>query len=93
MSQTTRTSRLEVRIAPEVRAIVAHAAAMQGRSVSDFIAAAALEIAQRTIEEAQIIRLSIEDQERFANLLLDPPALSPALQSARADHEVLIRES
>lgn len=93
MSQTTRTSRLEVRIAPEARAIVAHAAAMQGRSISDFVVAAAQEVAHRTIEEAQIIRLSVEDQERFATLLLDPPALSSAMERAHIAHDHLIRES
>lgn len=93
MSDATRTSRLEVRIAPETHATVRHAAALQGRSISDFVVAAAQEVAQRTIEEAAIIRLSIEDQERFANLLLDPPVLSPAMERARAAHRRLIRDS
>ncbi len=93
MSQTSRTSRLEVRIAPEAHAAVRHAAALQGRSISDFVVAAAQEVAQRTIEEAAIIRLSIEDQERFANLLLDPLVLSPAMERARAAHRRLIRDS
>lgn len=92
MPQTTRTSRLEVRIAPEVRAIVGQAAALQGRSISDFVVAAAQEVAHQTIEENQIIRLSAEDQERFANLLLDPPSLTPAMEHARASHRRLIRD-
>ena len=69
------------------------AAEMQGRSVSDFVVAAAQEAAHRTIEEAHIIRLSIEDQQRFVDLLLNPPPLSPALQRARKAHARLIRES
>ncbi len=93
MPQTTRTSRLEVRITPETRAIVRQAAALQGRSISDFVVAAAQELAYKTIEDAQIIRLSAEDQERFANLLIDPPALAPAMERARASHAQLIRES
>ncbi len=93
MSQTIRTSRLEVRITPEIHAAVRHAAALQGRSISDFVVAAAQESARRTIEEAQIIRLSIEDQERFANLLLDPPPLPPAMEHARAAHGRLIRST
>ena len=66
---------------------------MQGRSISDFVVAAAQEAAHRTIEEANIIRLSIEDQQRFVDLLLDPPALSPAMERARKAHSRLIRES
>lgn len=93
MSESTRTSRVEVRIAPETRALVHHAAAPQGRSISDFVVAAAQEVARNTIEEAQIFRLSIEDQERFVHLLLDPAALSPAMERARAAHRRLIRET
>ena len=34
----------------------------------------------RTIEEAHRIRLSVKDQKRFAELLLNPPAMAPALK-------------
>ena len=57
-ADTTRTARVEARIAPEALAVVRRAAELQGRSVSDFLVAAALKDAQRTIEDAQIIRLS-----------------------------------
>jgi len=81
------------RIAPDALAVVKRAAELQGRSVSDFIVAAAQEAAHRTIEETSIIRLSIEDQQRFVDLLLNPPPLSPALERARKAHSRLIRES
>ena len=88
-----RTARIEARIAPEALAVVKHAAELQGRSLSDFVVAAAQEAAHRTIEEAKNIRLSIEDQRRFVELLLNPPPLSPALERARKAHARLIRES
>ena len=93
MAQTTRTSRIEARISPEGLAVVREAAFLQGRSISDFVVAAAQEAANKAIEDAYVIRLSIEDQERFANLLLDPPALTPAMERAREAHRALIRES
>ena len=93
MTPTTRTSRIEARIAPQALAIVKHAAELQGRSLSDFVVAAAEEMARRTIEDMTIIRLSVEDQHRFAELLLDPPALSPAMERARQAHAHLIRNS
>jgi uncharacterized protein (DUF1778 family) len=77
-----RTARVEARIAPDALAIVRRAAEIQGRSISDFLVAAALKDAQRTIEDAQIIRLSVDDQRRFAELLLNPPPLAPAMQRA-----------
>jgi uncharacterized protein (DUF1778 family) len=89
----TRSARIEARIAPDALAVVKRAAELQGRSISDFVVAAAQEAAHRTIEEANIIRLSIEDQKRFVDLLLDPPGLSPALKRARKAHARLIRET
>jgi uncharacterized protein (DUF1778 family) len=88
----TRTSRIEARIAPEALAAVRRAAEIQGRSVSDFDVAAAQEAAERTIEQTQILRLSLADQERVADLLLNPPKPSAALDRAFAAHRELIRD-
>lgn len=87
-----RTARLEARIAPDALRIVRRAAEIQGRSISDFVVAAAQEMA-RTIEDAQIIRLSADDQQRFVELLLNPPALAPALRRAKKAHARLIVSS
>jgi uncharacterized protein (DUF1778 family) len=91
-ADSTRTARVEARIAPEALAVVRRAAELQGRSISDFVVAAALKEAQRTIEEAQIIRLSVQDQdqERFADLLLNPPQLAPAMNRALKERKRLI---
>ena len=88
--ENTRTARLETRIATEALAIVKRAAEMEGRSVSDFIVSAAQEAARRTIEENQVIRLSVEDQTRFVDMLLNPPEPSAALKRAKAAHNALI---
>ena len=90
---TPRTSRLEARIAPEALAIVKRAAEMEGRSLSDFIVSAAQEAARRTIEENNVIRLSVEDQQRFVDMLLNPPESSAALKRAKAVHGELVLES
>jgi len=66
---------------------------LQGRSVSDFVVAAAFEAAHKTIEETHNIRLSMEDQRRFVELLLNPPPLSPAMKRAKSAHARLIRKS
>jgi uncharacterized protein (DUF1778 family) len=80
--EPTRTARIEARIAPDALAVVKRAAEIQGRSVSDFVVAAAEEAAHRTIEETQIIRLSVEDQRAFVEAVLNPPALAPAMERA-----------
>ncbi len=88
--ETNRTARVEARIAPDALAVVRRAAELQGRSVSDFLVAAALKDAHRTIEDAQIIRLSVEDQQRFADLLLNPLPLAPAMKRALKARQRLI---
>jgi len=89
-SQEPRTSRIEARIAPEALAIVRRAAEIQGRSISDFIVAAAQDAAQKTVAEVEVIRLSREAQEQVAALLLDPPPMADALLRAIERHRTLI---
>lgn len=92
-TEQNRTARIEARIAPDALVIVRRAAEIQGRSVSDFVVAAAREAASRTIEETQIIRLSMEDQRLFAEAILDPPPPSAALLRAAKAHRSLIKAS
>ena len=89
----SRTARIEARIAPGALRVVRRAAELQGRSISDFVVAAAQEVAHRTIDQAQVIHLSLEDQQRFVELLLNPPVLAPALKRARKAHSRLIASS
>ncbi|MFZ4541973.1 MAG: DUF1778 domain-containing protein [Rickettsiales bacterium] len=88
--ESMRTARVEARIAPESLELVRRAAELQGRSVSDFIVAAAQEAAFKTIEETQLIRLVVDDQIRFAELLLNPPAPNEAMRRAQEAHQRLI---
>jgi len=88
-----RTARIEARIAPDVLAAVKRAAEIQGRSVSDFVVDAARLAAERTIEDTQIIRLSLADQKRVAALLAAPPIASAGLDRAMEAHRDLIQTS
>jgi uncharacterized protein (DUF1778 family) len=92
-SESTRTARIEARIAPDALAVVKRAAELQGRSVSDFVVAAAQDAAHRAIEETQIIRLSVEDQRAFVDAILNPPPLAPAMERAIERHNRLITAS
>jgi uncharacterized protein (DUF1778 family) len=91
--QNARTDRIEARIHPDTLTLVKRAAEIQGRSVSDFVVAAAEQAAHRAIEDSQILRLSVADQIRFTEMLLDPPQMTPELERARAAHEKLIASS
>jgi uncharacterized protein (DUF1778 family) len=87
-----RSARIEARLAPEVLATVKRAAELQGRSVSDFVVCAARDAANRTIEEAEIVRLSIAGQKAFADALISPPVPSSGLNRAFTRHRRLVRE-
>ena len=58
------------------------AAAIQGRTLTDFVVAAADEAARRAIADAEIIRLSIEDQRQIASAILNPPPPNANLRRA-----------
>jgi len=90
--RSTRTARVEARIARDELALVKRAAQIQGRSVSDFVVAAARDAARRTIEDTDIIRLSVAGQRAFAEALLAPPKPAARLKKAFARHRRLIRE-
>ena len=94
MAKRQRTaSRLDVWIDSEALVLVQRAAEMQGRTVSDFVVAAAEQAARAAIEENQIIRLSVEDQIRFAEMLANPPEPNAALKRAQEAHRRLIDSS
>jgi uncharacterized protein (DUF1778 family) len=76
------TARLEARLSHDVMARLKRAAEIQGRTLTDFVVAAADEAACRAIQETEIIRLSIEGQRQIAKAILNPPAATPALKRA-----------
>ena len=76
------TARLEARLPHDVMERLKRAAEIRGRSLTDFVVSAADEAACRTLEEAEIIRLSIEGQRQIAAAILNPPAPTPALKKA-----------
>jgi len=88
-----KSARLEARITPDLQALLRRAAELEGRSVTDFVVAAAQKAAEERIEQAQIIRLSLEDQRAFVAAILDPPEPEPALRRAFRRHGDLIDES
>jgi uncharacterized protein (DUF1778 family) len=85
------TARLEARISTDLHAMLKRAAELQGRTMTDFVVSAVQDAAQRAIEQAEVIRLSLADQECFAQALLSPPQPAPALERAFARRNKLLR--
>jgi uncharacterized protein (DUF1778 family) len=59
--RNVKTARLEARITPDLQALLKRAAELEGRFVTDFVITAAQGAAERRVEQAQVIRLSLED--------------------------------
>ena len=71
MSQSVATpmSRIDARIPLSVRETIDRAAAMQGRSRTDFLVMAALEKAEQVILEQSLVHLAVEDQMTLARAI------------------------
>lgn len=85
------TARLEARISTDLHAMLKRASELQGRTMTDFVVAAVQDAAQNAITQAEVIRLSLADQECFAQALLSPPKASPALKRAFTRRRKLLR--
>ncbi|MDR1922305.1 MAG: DUF1778 domain-containing protein [Candidatus Adiutrix sp.] len=64
------TVRLDARIPAHIKENLAAAAALTGRSQTDFLIAAVNEAAQKVIAEHSLIRLCLDDQKVLAKSLL-----------------------
>ena len=63
------TARLEARTTPETLALLKRAAELEGRSLTDFVVAAASAAARQTLEGMHVLRLS-EESSRFVAAML-----------------------
>ncbi|MFT3742546.1 MAG: DUF1778 domain-containing protein [Gammaproteobacteria bacterium] len=85
------TARLEARISIDLHKMIKRAAQLQGRTITDFVATAIQDAAQKAIEEVEIIQLSLADQKIFAKALLTPPKPTAALRRAFKRRTKLLR--
>lgn len=76
----TRAERLETRVTAEQKSLIEHAAALQGRSVTDFVLTSVQDAARRAIEEHQRLDLSVRDSRAFVNALLNPTPVNDRLR-------------
>ena len=75
-----RAQRLETRVTAEQKTLIERAAALQGRTVTDFVLASVQDAARRAIEEHQQFELSVRDSETFVEALLNPTPVNDRLR-------------
>jgi uncharacterized protein (DUF1778 family) len=77
-----KTARLEARVTAEQKALFEKAAALQGRSLTDFVVTSAQERAMHTVREHELMTLSARDTQVFVAALLDAPEPAERLRQA-----------
>jgi uncharacterized protein (DUF1778 family) len=87
------TARLEARLPKSVLELIKKAAAIEGRSVSDFVVGSARQAAFESIELHAKLQLTLADQTNFAKAILNPKPPSAILKKAAARHRELIDSS
>lgn len=65
--------RLETRLPAEAKHQIEQAAALQGRSVSDFVVQAAMDQAHKVIEQQRLIKLTVDESVALAKLMMAEP--------------------
>jgi uncharacterized protein (DUF1778 family) len=75
-----RGERLETRVTAEQKKLIERAAALQGRTVTDFVLTSVQDAARRAIEEHSQLALSVRDSEAFVDALLNPKPVNDRLR-------------
>jgi uncharacterized protein (DUF1778 family) len=76
----TRSQRLEARVTAEQKTLIERAAALQGRTVTDFVLTSVQDAARRAINEHQQVELSVRDSQAFVDALLNPKRVNDRLR-------------
>jgi len=78
--------RIEARISADEKRLLEDAAQRRGMTLTAFVLSTAHDAAVRTLETAHIVELTRQDQQRFVDTLLNPPAPSERLRAAATDY-------
>jgi uncharacterized protein (DUF1778 family) len=78
--------RIEARISADEKRLLEDAAQRRGMTLTAFVLSTAHDAAVRTLETAHVVELTRQDQQRFVDTLLNPPAPSKRLRAAATDY-------
>lgn len=83
--ETRKTTRLDLRVRPDVKQIIEQAAQVLGVSTTDFASAALVSEAQAVLDKHQRITLNNVDRDRFLEALASDEGPNEALLQAAQD--------
>jgi uncharacterized protein (DUF1778 family) len=88
----SRQARLEARVAPEHKQIIERAAAVEGRSVTDFLVRSALRAAEATLEQHATVGVTARDMDTLLAALENPSPPNERLRAAMARHAAEVEQ-
>ena len=77
-----KTERVEARVTSAQKDVLITAATLLGRSLTDFVITSAYDTARRTIQEHQVLNLTLKDRTAFFEAVRNPPEPSERLKAA-----------
>lgn len=80
-------ARFGARLMPERKELLERAAAIQGRSLTDFVMTSAEEAALRTIRDHEVLQLTVRDSKAFVSAVLEGAAPGKRLRKAAARYK------
>jgi uncharacterized protein (DUF1778 family) len=85
-------ARLEARISLKQKRMFQQAAEVQGRTLTEFIISCVQEVANRVLEERNLLDLSVRDRAMFIDSLTNPAAPNEKLRSAYEHYKQSIQQ-
>ena len=89
MASTARSSRLELRVAPNEKKIIDRAASLAGSNTTDFVRSTMLSVAREEIRRQEVIELTMEGSRIFVEALIDPPEPNERLRALARESGVV----
>lgn len=79
--------RINIRLKSSVKGIIERAAGFEGKTVSHFILTSALERAEKTVKEHEMMTLNAQNSRAFFDAVAAPVRFNRRLTAALEEHE------
>jgi uncharacterized protein (DUF1778 family) len=79
--------RVNLRLKSSAKSLIARAAGLEGQTVSHFILASALDRAEKTVQEHEMMKLNSKDSKAFFDALAAPVRFNRRLTAALEEHD------
>ena len=86
-AKKNKSERINLRLKSRAKNLIERAASFEGKTVSHFILSSALEQAEKTVQEHEILTLNAKNSRAFFDALAVPIRFNRKLASALEEHE------